>query len=374
MNWYKMAITQKQFYEFYGYSGLSKEDLKDNPTLLYNMIEHLNHIREYYLEYLAKEISEELEHARYDTRKTDDEILEEIDYLIEDFSYDDFEKAVFYFTNLLWSDEGIGGVAWAELTQWADKLYKIGEIPQQSYTPKIMQHILDMTFIIDTIHSLQHNTNIALIDLPENEKEWLGVALEVAKHTRTPYSVSQLSGNKELMQYLRDKDKMQQLPTKGHADIYVDTFEKLIQNYLQEKDEIKATQIIHQIDHQMLAYMNADAGAYFAQALQRIINKDPYPSVKMKLSSLLKIIAPYIGQRKWFRHNLSIFQDYLNVYQSLFLDDVLIGDMMQVIYNQNKLAKTLNEYDYFTLSKPVYDYLMNSKYAWMLEGFEDVEE
>lgn len=56
MNWYKIAITEKEFYDFYGYSSLSEEDLKQNPVLLYEMIEHLNYIREYYLEYLFEQI------------------------------------------------------------------------------------------------------------------------------------------------------------------------------------------------------------------------------------------------------------------------------------------------------------------------------
>jgi len=376
MSWYKKAITQKEFYEFYGYSGLSKEDLQKNPTLFYNMIEHLNYIREYYLQYFLKEIPGELEYARYETIHTNEETLNIIDDLINNFSYDDFEKAALYFANLYWRDELIGGAAWVEISQWADKLWKIGEIPQALYTPNLMQQVLNTVFIIDTIHSLQHNTNMALIDLPENEARWLGVALEVVKHIQTPYQASQLSNNKELMRYLRNQDELRQLPTKSHADIYVNAFEKLIQSCLKENDDYEAVKKLQRINEQILSYMDLNAGAYLAQALQKIIDLDPYPSINKRLSSLLKIMVPYIVGRKWFRHNLNIFEDYLNIYQDLYLGEELVGGMLAAIKNQNELKRTFKfeKLDYFTISKGVYNYLLNLEYSWMLEDFTEVEE
>jgi len=52
-NWYKIALKENEFYEFYSYILLSPEILEANPVIFYNFIDLLNKIREYYLPHLV---------------------------------------------------------------------------------------------------------------------------------------------------------------------------------------------------------------------------------------------------------------------------------------------------------------------------------
>jgi len=364
MNWYKQALTEKQFYEFYAYSGLTEEDLKNNPVLLFNMIEHLNYIRKYYLNYFLKEIPEELKHARWNARMNE-ETLDTLSELIATFDFHDFEEAILYFSHYIW-EEGMGGAPWAEIAQWVDRLWKIGEISQEVYSIKLMKHILELIFIIDTIHSLQHNTNIALVDLPQQEKIWLRIALEIAKHTETPYQMAQLSKNKELIQHLRTQDQLQQKPTQSQNDIYVHGIQKFIYDYLTERDFEESADKIYVIVDQIIRVMNANIAIHFAQALQNIeisLNNELL-STKNRMSNLLKFIAPYIVARDWFRENLYIFKLYLDLYDTIYLDEELLDVFLRMYLNANPY----NYPEGFDIADNILEYLRNSKYAYMLES------
>lgn len=370
-NWYKIALTQEQFYEFYGYSGLSPKDLQENPILLYNMVEHLNYIREYYLNYFVSEIADELGYFPDAVHGVSSELCEQIEDWVEDFSYDDFEQAIPYFRDYLWDNSGIGGPVWAEIAYWADKLWKVGKIPQQPYSHRLMKHISSLVLIVDTIHSLQHNTDIALVDLPEQEFKWLGFALEVVKHIKTPYQASQLSGNRELIEYMRNQDMLQDSPTKGQTDIQIDTFTTILKDCLTEIDEEEAAEKRFKISN--LITEETNTGLILAHSLKNIIDSHPYPSIKTKLSYLLKIISKYIVGKDWFRHHLGLFKLYVEIYRNLGLEDTLIKDMLLIIKNQNAMRSFVKDADYFSISSAIYDFLMHTEYSSLMEGFRDIE-
>jgi len=262
MGWYKMAITQQQFYSFYAYSVLSGEDLRQNPILLYGIIEHLNYIRDYYLRFLLKAIVGELGYAvikdscNHDnwafTYTADDalgdgiaqepffsqyyepiqlwdipswrdkywnhnyyeddilgcedkfkeiyerdiklkngircfklkdeyinfiEKIEKLEYpnLLKDSDYNTI-KSLF---NDLWWDHDFGGNLWANITEWTQRLQKNGPLPQNKYSQNLFNKIQKLIMTIDTIHSLEHNTNKVLTELPGGEHKWMQKALDI---------------------------------------------------------------------------------------------------------------------------------------------------------------------------------------------------
>ena len=174
MNWYKIALTEKEFYDFYGYSLLTEENLKDNPVILYDMIDHLNYIRGYYLTYLVSHISSEIYHAEGKiiskknsieeilTLKEQEELLKIRTKTRRNFNNNkytnlDFENAEKIFRDYYWYG-AYGGEAWGIITEWTKKLYNIGEISQEEFGMNLFNKIQKLIMAIDTIHSLEHNT------------------------------------------------------------------------------------------------------------------------------------------------------------------------------------------------------------------------
>jgi len=192
---------------------MSDEDLRQNPVLLYNMIEHLNYIRSYYLNHLTKEISHELAHAaeeikwdQFPEHSLRMEAMDDISNVVNRFylwglNTTDFIKARHYFGDYKWSGF-YGGARWEEITEWTQKLWAAGEIPQQRYNEELFVKIADVVFIIDTIHSLQHNRNLILEDLPHGEREWLDVALEIVKHSKSSWHIMDKMSDMELKKQL----------------------------------------------------------------------------------------------------------------------------------------------------------------------------
>jgi len=278
-NWYKIAISQEDFYKMYAYEGLSDEDLRNNPVFLFEMIEHLNHIRIYYLEYLFKEIGDELNHilapgsesgcfSRLKSVIEDSiaykesflsnqapyvlkgEIKERIKDVVHRFyradiiNNSDLDAAKYWFSVLPWNDS-FGGRPWADVVDWTKELRGVGNIAQEEWNPGLMQTVRKLIFVLDTIHSISHNTNMLLIDLPEKEKEWLFLALEIVKHSE-PVTSAFLSQDKKLMEYYR-REKLPLEEKEWNADInygdYKNTWSKLLEKLfnLSQDERLKSS-------------------------------------------------------------------------------------------------------------------------------------
>lgn len=261
MNWYKTALKQSEFYEFYAYQGLSDETFKDNPVILYEFIEKLKDMRIYYLDHLFDEIADELQHsftrgtmtikeARdskffhvgvepevnkkdyyigtdkglpvYDTWAYDmavqrdtvitmrDEYKNEIMEIVKKMRAGQIDvgiinRAIYFFDNLPW-DPVFGGPSWAEVTKWTGELYQIGPIEQEPYSDWLINRIRKLVMIIDTIHSLRHNTGIALRDLPGLESFWLSKALDLVKNIEDVVGLAYLSRNPKLVEVYKRQE------------------------------------------------------------------------------------------------------------------------------------------------------------------------
>ena len=239
MQWYKIAITQNEFYDFYALQSLPDNALRDNPTVLFRLIEQVNHIRGYYLDFLVPRISRELYHSidvAYESLDVD--VEDAWNYLAENYvEYDEEHdeehgdsdtysevildnahysevndvcdkimngkfgemgpKVIRLFTELPWSDQ-YGGYLWAEITKWTYRLYMTPQVEPRPYSEALMSHIKKSVMLIDTINSLEHNNALALNQLPNNEEDWLYWALEIVKHSPHGALLARMAGDDEL--------------------------------------------------------------------------------------------------------------------------------------------------------------------------------
>jgi len=227
MNWYKtaltkLAMTHKEFFEFYALQGLSNEALKENPVMLFRLIEIVNEIREYYLKCLLKEIANEMHYASsrlFDLCRniglSERSHLDEIEYIekISRFLWSNPKTVnkeiqqyivdLFNF-NPLWGIEPyIGGPLWANIAQWTFELMDIGTIDQSAYNPILIQKLRESVHIIDVINSLEHNSNVVLSSLPQNEAHWLRFALDTVFEAPDPTVLADYSDNKALSELYR---------------------------------------------------------------------------------------------------------------------------------------------------------------------------
>lgn len=117
------------------------------------------------------------------------------------------EKAIYYFTNLPWA-KGYGGPVWASIVYWTKKLIDTPPIniellyanPKQAY-----RQMIGLATILDTIHSLEHNTNMVLSDLPEGAGEWMRWVLDLMKYAVSPLGVAYLGGNPSLTREIKEQ-------------------------------------------------------------------------------------------------------------------------------------------------------------------------
>ena len=214
--WYKIAIKQKELYDLYSLAALSDEAFANHPELLYDFINKMNEIREYYLTYLLDQISGELYYVKpsYEaakiTNSEEDEnfydklndIILKLEYCVNNLdscnlSNVNFDKIMHYFNDLKW-ESAFGGKLWGDITYWTKELYNFSPITNFKYSPVLMQKIRRLFMILDTINSLHHNTGSVLNDLPNDEFQWLIYGLENIKDAENPIELAYLSGNQEL--------------------------------------------------------------------------------------------------------------------------------------------------------------------------------
>jgi len=215
MNWYKIAITKKEFYEFYALQGLDNKTLQDNPDFLYDLIERTNYIQAYYCRYLMSGIASELDHGRTIEPLRDngaifysDQVARKLRDLLENFDSTNMmenQKSIPHLNRFLdlaqryfleaSFDPYYGGKPWAEIAQWTKKLLNYKSI---SYGSLNFDNLRKFVMVIDVIHSLEHNTSLALNKLPNKEYFWLSAALEVVKNVKNPVLLADLSNNNKL--------------------------------------------------------------------------------------------------------------------------------------------------------------------------------
>ena len=221
MNWYKAALTQKEFYEFYAIQGLQNETLKDHPEVWFRLIESINNIRVYYLSFLMKDGASELDHFAYANKDNNiqegHDIFNIIDVLStklkscfdnpDQCNWTGTEKqmimSIFY--DYKWS-KPYGGKAWGDIFKWMWKLYEAGPIEQIPYNEALLYKVRGLVVAIDTIHSLEHNTGAALRDLPEGEHVWMPYALDRAWQVEHPVVLSDLAQNHEISELYRREE------------------------------------------------------------------------------------------------------------------------------------------------------------------------
>ena len=248
MNWYKRAITESEFYDFYGYSSLDFDSLKDNPKLLYDMIDHINYIREYYLQHLIGKIAMEIYHGEHhivalkgeygmgdDERKIVDEKISKLferfmNNSIDSLTIKDFGEAYNIFNNFEWTDV-FGGKLWAEIVRWTQKLWQAGKIELRKYDENLFNNMYRAIMAIDTINSLEHNTNSVLIDLPNQEYVWIKKALDLVKNVKKSYNLVSLLENIRLKEHIMKNrmmagEKYDPKINNAYRDFFESYFEK----------------------------------------------------------------------------------------------------------------------------------------------------
>jgi hypothetical protein len=381
MNWYKIAITQSEFYDFYGYSSLTEESLKENPVLLYGMIEHLNYIREYYLIYLVDHINSELFHSlekAYVKKSTATMTSEERSELEEmrteirgNFAYDrytniDFDSAIKIFRDYQWV-EAYGGEAWAKISEWTQKLWEVGEIPQEKFSQSLFNKMQRLTMVIDTIHSLEHNTNKVLVELPESEREWMQIALEIVKSSQSDFHLLPLLENKKLKDQI-NKNRMVSnqeydfLTNNAFRDYFKSVFEKYkgmryhntIYNYMERLAKLVANINNPQIIDILLNVLSED----------KELQAAPH-------TSLTALIARSLGYNKIYMHNIDLIKktvDILKMFNQSFEKADFITMFLQNVANSMVIEKNpdleiiemlLNENNQYGLSSTTKRYLQD---------------
>ena len=300
MNWYKQAISESDFYKFYAYSGLTEGDLKDNPVLLYEMIEHLNYIRNYYLEYLVKEISEELEYGfdmiifteHYSkVAETKERLRILIDKLNTNPQSKDIKEAAGFFYDYIW-DECFGGRSWALVSLWALRLFDFGEIMQQTPHTALFNRVSRLIMIIDTIHSLEHNTNNLLIDLPEEEKDWLFFALEVVKYSPDFSNLAALSKDSGLMNFYQRNRALSKTTPANISGLFLNSFEQLFKGLLNNND-INERDLADRVIFPIRNTNSLEKLKYFLEAAKKINTKDLSADQKRKWTIFWELVASF---------------------------------------------------------------------------------
>jgi hypothetical protein len=352
-NWYKIAMEEKEFYNFYAFSAIPDKVFQENPEILYSFINILNNLRDYYLAYLIKEIAGEVGYALDSSRvfpqisNINFEIINQINWqnisdLIDDLdeefqinierkmemeerndkkakiSSENYEYirlltsyAVENLKNMENKEVGLkiasdlfgglewmgafGGPLWQRITKETIKLYKMGEINQQKFSNTLMNKIRSTVLYLDTINSLEHNTSLVLKDMPDGEKEWLFYALEIVKHGN-PENIASLSKNMEIQKiYQRAITPLynQNSERMSNYELMYEAFSKQISLSATKNADLEKLNVILDI------FINKDieiAGAIqLALIIQSLFVNPNFTSNKSLMEKFLQIRYPLVG-------------------------------------------------------------------------------
>ena len=278
MNWYKQAqqLTQIQpqdIISFYLFTSLSNESIKSNMELLLPMIDTLNKMKNIYLDYLKKEIAEELQHAfgyEFDQTKMQNhpaferrDLETKINWELKQEVIDGIHKVlnsldnnqisitliqdVKYFFNFLPWDEAYGGKLWAEITEWLWKLYNTPAVNKQDLymgdINAVMKDFRQLSYVLDTIHSLYHNNALVLCDLESGK--WLLNLLDLAKYSSNPMGIAFFSNNPALAHLV----KREQLLTNLHPQHRCEFLQETIKNIYGINENDRESKIEYFVEH-----------------------------------------------------------------------------------------------------------------------------
>jgi len=290
MNWYKTAkdysnlsekgLKPQDVMSFYALQSLSNEGFKEHPDLLYDFVEQLNVIREYYLDFLLPRIARELYHSMdetaealeyswdydYDYLSLEDFVVEmgwedkdenrqqdeylnflesnnatvcslpsgtqrEISYLATDLEHGkninvlNFDRIIFFFKDLDWTS-GYGGETWAEITEWTKQLYLTPPINIQQNFNLLLPKARELAVLIDTINSVCHNSDLLLRELFGYKGVWFKDLLDIVKYSPSKLGLSYFSRNPKIMRALYEDAKLEGFSPYGQIEFVV----QLLQN------------------------------------------------------------------------------------------------------------------------------------------------
>jgi hypothetical protein len=290
MNWYKIAITKKEFYEFYALQGLDNNVLEDNPDFLFDLIEKINYIQAYYCKYLIQGIASELGYGSKNEKIISGEneynCTQIKDYLLiflDKFNGKNMSKNLNIISELnkflklakksfqeIYFNRYYGGKAWAEITKWTIKLLNFKPI---TYKNLNFNNLRELVMTIDIINSLEHNTNFVLTRLPDKERTWLSAALEIVKSAQNPVVLSDLSGNSKLSELYR----REVLPLNNTREItpeWMSIYNDLMASkLLSNKDfqELHKKRVNYIVNTNNLSFLEAVIGSHLQDHLRDIV-------------------------------------------------------------------------------------------------------
>ena len=221
MNWYKLAITQKQIYDFYALQHLSDEALQERPDFVFNLISLISEMREEYLNILIQGIFSELLQAFIGGKneqyirliqkylpsylpqnkiKASQELSQIKWQQINPADLNEIKKI--FNNHYLWENSKFGGNAWVDIIDWFLRLRKTSPLPYPKVISKdFINKLREMVVLIDTIHSVYHNRSAILGD----KLHWFELILEIVKNIDNPTTLAQLSKNVDLLKYYRNQ-------------------------------------------------------------------------------------------------------------------------------------------------------------------------
>jgi len=283
MNWYKVAITKKEFYEFYALQGLDDETLRENPDFLLDLIERINYIHAYYCKYLITAIASEVGHSSSEVKIANEryygtKLKDILKNFFNKFDGEDMSKnlnIISDLTKLLNIVHGYfleaffrtyyGGQAWAEIVKWTIVFLNLKPITYENLN---FENLRKFIMVIDIINSLEHNTNFALTKLPQKELFWLPAALEVVKSIKNPVLLADLANNNKLSKLYRRQvlpltNTRESVPEwvqayddlMGHEYVNADHFDEIDvkrQNYIRNTNNLKFLEAV--IDSHLESY------------------------------------------------------------------------------------------------------------------------
>lgn len=268
----------------------------------------------------------------------------------------DLDAAKYWFSVLPWNDI-FGGKPWADVVDWTKELRGVGNIAQEEWNPGLMQTVRKLIFILDTIHSISHNTNMLLVDLPEKEKEWLFLALEIVKHSK-PVTSAFLSQDKKLMEYYR-REKLPLEEKEWNADgsygDYKNTWSKLLEKLFNLSQDVEEQKNKMMLDND---FTRSDEYERLKSSFYMLEKNIKYTLAMVNNSSQLEAFLDVIDPSKCSPE----FQDVCQYVWYEFDDDFM---MNHFIYGDLGIfRKFLNSLKYIHNHWWKIDNILNS-YSWL---------
>jgi hypothetical protein len=258
-----------------------------------------------------------------------------------------------------------GGKSWGQITKWTKELYDIGKIPQEKYSPGLFNLIYKLVMAIDTIHSLEHNTDSLLIELPEKEKVWMRMALEIVKNSKNFYDVAKLSKDINIIQYFFvDKMLNQNKEGKTIDEIYIDNITEFLNNFINIENNQEYNRLLGQLRNFLRTTNKKYINYFFEAALNFDLDKKTYQysNFEILFHSLISIDV-ISAWTSYFLKDINFFKKCIEIYKKI---DTLPLFMNMFYIDIKRIAGPIN------ISKDVHKYLLfrDQKYRDLLQQVE----